>query len=143
MTTPTMSTAPVSGDPEQVRRISAQLAAVEARALEVVSRPRATTSPTLGLAFPFGPAATGPARSLRGCGRIHPADRRPRYRGASHASTTASIVPIGTRCDSHEHRGRPGRSPLAEGAIDVQASAETTIQDTAPAASAAIVTENP
>ena len=31
MTTPTMSTTPVSGDPEQVRRISAQLAAVEAR----------------------------------------------------------------------------------------------------------------
>jgi hypothetical protein len=41
MTTPTMSTTPVSGDPEQVRRISAQLATVEARALEVESRLRA------------------------------------------------------------------------------------------------------
>jgi hypothetical protein len=41
MTTPTMSTTAVSGDPEQVRRISAQLAAVEARALQVESRLRA------------------------------------------------------------------------------------------------------
>ena len=44
MTAPTMSTTPVSGDPEQVRRISAQLAAVEARALQVGSRLRAIES---------------------------------------------------------------------------------------------------
>jgi hypothetical protein len=44
MTTPTMSTAQVSGDPDQVRRISAQLAAVEGRAQEIESRLRAIES---------------------------------------------------------------------------------------------------
>ena len=41
MTTPSSLSTPVPGDPEQVRRISAQLAAVEARAREIESRLRA------------------------------------------------------------------------------------------------------
>jgi hypothetical protein len=44
MTTPTMLIAPISGDPEQVRRVAAQLATVEVRALEIESRRRAIES---------------------------------------------------------------------------------------------------
>jgi hypothetical protein len=63
MTTPTMLTAPVSGDPEQVRRISAQLAAVEARALEVGSWLRAIES-GVGPQMWRGRAADGFTRLL-------------------------------------------------------------------------------
>jgi hypothetical protein len=138
MTTPTTLIIPISGDPEQVRRASTQLATVEAHVLEIESLDAIRRiPPALGPVFPFGPAARVQPVASAAVGRIHSAGRGPRYRGVSPVSTmAASLVPLATHWDGHERPGRTGRSPLPESGIDVCASAETTIQH------AAVITEN-